>query len=119
MRKDTAMVIASNVWIATRGSILFALSLATLYLVLGYPARAQGQTDFAGTVLSVDAPAGKLSVKKADGGTRFTFVVNDKTQFAGVGVKNLADVKKGDSVTVTYVVSSSQYIAAKVAAKGK
>ena len=82
-------------------------------------ALAQGATDFVGTVLTVDAAAGKLSVKKADGGTRFTFVVNDKTQFAGAGVKSLADVKKGDSVTVTYVVSGSQYIAAKVAAKGK
>ena len=113
------MVIPSNVRISARRGILLALSLAVLYLGLGSPAPAQGPTDFAGTVLTVDAAAGKLSVKKADGGTRFTFVVNDKTQFAGAGVKGLADVKKGDSVTVTYVVSGSQYIAAKVAAKGK
>ncbi len=78
-------------------------------------ALAQGATDFPGTVLMVDPAAGKLSVKKADGGTRFTFIVTDKTQFAGAGLKSLADVKKGDSVTVTYVVSGSQYIAQRVA----
>jgi hypothetical protein len=93
------------------------ISLLTIGLFLSGTGRAlaQGATDFAGTVLAVDAAAGKLSVKRADGGTRFTFVVNDKTQFTGGGLKGLADVKKGDSVTVTYVVSGSQYIAQRVA----
>ena len=78
-------------------------------------ALAQG-TDFPGTVLLVDAAAGKLAVKKDAGGTRFTFVVNDKTQFEG-GVKGLKDVKKGDTVTVNYQGTGSQYLALKVTKK--
>lgn len=79
---------------------------------------AQGATDFTGTVLLVDPGSGKLSVKKEDGGTRFSFVVNAKTQFEGAGLKALKDLKKGDVVTVQYEVSGSQYIAQKVT-KGK
>jgi len=76
-------------------------------------------TDFPGTVLMVDPGAGKISVKKEQGGTRFTFVVNDKTKFNGPGWKSLADVKKGDQVNVTYAVSGSQYIAEHIAARPK
>ena len=57
---------------------------------------AETGTDFAGTVLTVDPAAGKLGVKKEGGGTRFTFVVNDKTQFSGPGLTSLKDVKKGE-----------------------
>jgi hypothetical protein len=78
---------------------------------------AENAVEFPGTVLAADAAAGKLTVKKQDGGTRFTFVVNDKTQF-GPPWKSLQDVKKGDAVTVTYATSGSQYIAQKVT-KGK
>jgi len=75
---------------------------------------AETGTDFAGTVLTVDPAAGKLGVKKEGGGTRFTFVVNDKTQFSGPGLTSLKDVKKGDSVTVTYMVTGSQYVVQKL-----
>ncbi len=44
-------------------------------------------------------------------------MVNDKTQFDGAGLKSLKDVKKGDNVTVNYVVTGSQYIAQKVSKK--
>ena len=91
---------------------LFCLSFIAVGLVL-----AQAGTDFPGTVLMVDPAAGKLSVKKDGGGTRFTFVVNDKTQFEGAGLKSLKDVKKGDNVMVNYVVSGSLYIAQKVSKK--
>ena len=90
----------------------FCLSFITIGLAV-----AQGGTDFAGKVLMVDAAAGKFSVAKEGGGTRFTFVVNDKTQFDGAGLKSLKDVKKGDNVTVNYVVIGSQYIAQKVSKK--
>ncbi len=80
---------------------------------------AETGTDFAGTVLTVDPAGGKLGVKKEGGGTRFTFVVNDKTQFSGPGLSSLKDVKKGDSVTVTYVVTGSQYVVQKITVKGK
>ena len=113
------MVIPSDLRIVTGRGICVALSLVVLCLGLGMPARAQAATDFAGTVLSVDAAAGKLSVKKADGGTRFTFVVDDKTRFEGAGLTSLKDVKKGENVTVNYVVSGSQYVAVKVTAKSK
>jgi hypothetical protein len=59
---------------------------------------------------------GKVTVKKDGGGTRFTFLVDDKTRFDG-GLKSLKDLKKDDKVTVTYVVTGSQYIAQKVARK--
>lgn len=73
-------------------------------------------TDFTGTVLLVDPTAGKLALKKEGSGTRFTFVVNDKTQFES-GLKSLTDVKKGDSLTVQYRVIGSQYVALKVMPK--
>ncbi|MGQ0694009.1 MAG: hypothetical protein ACT4OL_00355 [Nitrospiraceae bacterium] len=66
--------------------------------------------DFPGTVLKVDDAAGKLTVKKD--GTRFTFVVDGRTQYAGV--ESLKDLKAGDTVTVTYVVVGSQYVAQRV-----
>ena len=81
------------------------------------PVFSESGTEFGGTVLAVDAAAGKLTVKKEGGGTRFTFVANDKTRFEGSGLKSLKDVKKGDSVTVMYVVTGSQYFAQKVAKK--
>ncbi len=93
------------------------IPLLCLAFVGAGSAWAQG-TDFPGTVLMADPAAGKLAVKKADGGTRFTFVVNDKTQFEGAGLKSLKDIKKGDRVTVTYQVTGSQYLALKVT-KGK
>jgi hypothetical protein len=98
---------------------LSALIVAIAVLVLWsgpLPPRlhaAEG-TDFSGIVLLVDSAAGKLTVKKD--GTRFTFVVNDKTRFEG-GPQSLADLKKGDGVTVQYQVSSSQYVALKVTGK--
>lgn len=76
---------------------------------------AQVGTDFKGTVLA-DPAAGKLIVKKDEGGTRFTFVVNEKTQFIGSGLKTVADIKKGDHVVVHYVVTGSQYIAQTISA---
>lgn len=69
---------------------------------------------FVGEVLKVDVTAKKLTVKKADG-NRFTFVVNDKTVFAG-SRKSLDDLAKGDSVTVDYNVTGGQYLASKIAA---
>jgi hypothetical protein len=102
---------------------LLRKSLFTFSIILGIflsaiSVSAQTDTDFPGTILSADAAAGKLAVKKEGSGTRFTFVVNEKTQFIG-GPKSLGDLKKGDNVTVTYSVVGGQYIAQKVAAKGK
>jgi Cu/Ag efflux protein CusF len=100
-------------------NFLMALLIGSVLLAGTMSAFAETGTDFAGAVLSVDAAAGKLAVKKEPGGTRFTFVVNDKTQFSGAGVKSLADIKKGDNVTVKYVVSGSQYVAQTITVKGK
>jgi hypothetical protein len=97
--------------------------LVSVFLAMAWAdavtAHAQGGTDFPGTVLAADAAAGKLTVKKDDGGTRFTFVVNEKTQFAGDGPKSLAGVKKGDHVIVTYTVNGTQYVAQKVTSGSK
>jgi hypothetical protein len=76
-------------------------------------------TDFAGTVVMVDVASGKFGVKKEGGGSRFTFVVNEKTQFGGPDLRSLGDVKPGTLVTVNYSVKGSQYIANKVTATGK
>jgi len=97
-----------------------AVLLASITLVaLALPAwAADAGTDYPGTVVMVDASAGKLAVKKEGGGSRFTFVVNDKTQFEG-GLKSLKDVKQGSAVVVKYVTEGSQYTALKVTPKGK
>ena len=79
---------------------------------------ADSSTEYPGTVVMVDASAGKLVVKKDGGGSRFTFTVNDKTQFEG-GIKSLKDIKQGTPVTVKYVVEGSQYMALKITAKTK
>jgi len=77
------------------------------------PAQAAGGTEFVGMVLSVDMSSGKFAVKKDGGGSRFTFVANEKTQFDG-GVKALKDLKKDDHVAVLYQVQGSQYVALNV-----
>ena len=92
---------------------------AVLYGVLESnlaPARAEGGTEFVGTVLSVDTASGKFAVKKDGGGSRFTFVANEKTHFDG-GVKAMKDLKKDDHVAVLYQVQGSQYVALNVALK--
>jgi Cu/Ag efflux protein CusF len=81
--------------------------------LIGAPALAQNVVDFPGTVLKVDDAAGKLTVKKE--GTRFTFVVDGRTQYAGV--KALREIKAGDAVTVSYITMGSQYVAQKIAKK--
>ena len=80
------------------------------------PARAEGGTEFVGTVLSVDTASGKFAVKKDGGGSRFTFVANEKTHFDG-GVKAVKDLKKDDHVAVLYQVQGSQYVALNIALK--
>ena len=90
-----------------------AIMLVVCVAVLSAPVLAQNAVDFPGTVLKVDDASGKLTVKKD--GTRFTFVVDGRTQYAGV--KELKDIKAGDAVTVTYTVMGSQYSAQKVAKK--
>lgn len=77
---------------------------------------AETGTEFSGTVLTVDPATGKFAVKKDSGGTRFTFVANDKTQFEG-GPKSIKDLKQGDHVVVLYQVTGPQYIALKVSLK--
>jgi Cu/Ag efflux protein CusF len=89
------------------------LSLLLGLLVFALPFAAAEQ--FAGEVLKVDVAAKKLTVKKADG-NRFSFVVNDKTVFAG-SRKSLQDLAKGDSVAVDYSVTGGQYLASKIASQ--
>src|SRR2546423_15199143 len=103
--------------IRARDYVVLTWFFLCLCLIAIGPALAESGTDFPGTVLMVEPAAGKLSVKKDGGGTRFTFVVNDKTKFEGAGLNSLKDVKKRDNVTVNYVVTGSQYIAQKVSKK--
>jgi hypothetical protein len=77
-------------------------------------AQADNRIEFPGTVLSVDLTAGKFAVKKDGGGTRFTFVANDKTKFQGAGLTSFKDLKKDDKVMVLYHVQNSQYLAISV-----
>lgn len=91
--------------------MVLTIMLAACVGIIGAPVLAQNAADFPGTVLKVDDAAGKLTVKKD--GTRFTFVVDGRTQYAGI--KALKDIKAGDAVTVTYIVMGSQYIAQKIA----
>ena len=73
--------------------------------------------EFSGSVLKVDQSTGKFAVKKDGGGTRFTFVANEKTKFSGTGLASLKDLKKDDHVMVLYQVQGSQYLAASVTKK--
>ena len=107
----------ANPKVRARDYVVLAWFFMSLYVIAIGPALAESGTDFPGTVVMVDPAAGKLSVKKDGGGTRFTFVVNDKTKFEGEGLNSLKDVKKGDNVTVNYVVTGSQYIAQRVSKK--
>ena len=101
------------------GLLVIALAL-TVGLGLQTQAMAQqGTVEFAGKVLSVDVGAKKFAVLKEGGGTRFTFVANDQTQFTGEGLKHLNGLKKGDAVTVIYRVVGSQYQAQVVKRKTK
>lgn len=91
--------------------MVLTIMLAACVGIIGAPVLAQNAVDFPGTVLKVDDAAGKLTVKKD--GTRFTFVVDGRTQYAGI--KALKDIKAGDAITVTYIVMGSQYITQKIA----
>ena len=93
--------------------MVLTIMLAACVGIIGAPVLAQNAVDFPGTVLKVDDVAGKLTVKKD--GTRFTFVVDGRTQYAGV--KALKEIKAGDRVTVSYLVMGSQYVAQKIAKK--
>ncbi len=101
-----------------RTVIMLSFLMLCLLGMPGVSVPADTGTEFPGTVLSVDAATGKFAVKKDSGGTRFTFVANDNTQFEG-GPKSIKELKQGDHVLVLYQVTGSQYIALKVTAKGK
>ena len=106
--------------LGVRAAGLLAIAIA-LTIELGMQAQAMAQqvVEFAGTVLSIDVGAKKFAVLKEGGGTRFTFVANDQTQFKGEGLKTLSNLKKGDAVTVIYRVVGSQYQAQVVTKKTK
>jgi Cu/Ag efflux protein CusF len=89
------------------GVFLVVLCLA-LAIVPSTPAEEQ----FAGEVLKVDVSANKLTVKKPDG-NRFSFTVDSKTAFAG-SRHSLADLTKGDKVTVEFQMVAGQYKALKI-----
>src|SRR5207249_10079909 len=94
---------------AWTGGVLTLFCLSFFLIAIG-SALAESGIDFQGTVLMVDPAGGKLSVKKEGGGTRFTFLVNDKTQIEGACLNSLKDVKKDDNDTVNHVVAGSQYM---------
>jgi hypothetical protein len=95
-----------------------AVFFIVLLSVLGLSLIQAGEgTEFPGVVLMVDQAAGKFAVKKDGGGTRFTFVANEKTKFSGGGLSSLKDLKKDDHVVVFYHVLGSQYLAASIAKK--
>ena len=102
-------IIAQHIRVTLATAMLVACVAAASVSV----ALAQNAVDFPGTVLKVDDAAGKLTVKKD--GTRFTFVVDGRTQYAGV--KALKEIKAGDAVTVTYITMGSQYVAQKIVKK--
>ncbi len=98
-----------------RGTVLVGLVIVFL-LTPPRLVRAGDVVDFPGTVISADAAANKLAVKKDGGGTRFSFTMTEKTRFQGVS--GLKDLKKDDHVVVQYQVEGSKYLAVTVT-KGK
>jgi hypothetical protein len=96
------------------------MSLVVLLCLVGLgatSAQSTEGTEFPGTVLTVDQAAGKFAVKKDGGGTRFTFLADNKTTFSGAGLSSLKDLKKDDHVVVTYQVQGPKYLAIRVARK--
>ena len=93
------------------GMLLLAMCV---WMISAASAQVDSGIEFPGTVLTVDVTAGKFAVKKEGGGTRFTFVTNDKTKFQGAGLASLKDLQKGDKVIVLYHVQGSQYLAVSV-----
>ncbi len=93
---------------------LLVLVLCVLPLSLAW---ADNGIEFLGTVLMVDQGTGKFAVKKDSGGTRFTFVTDDKTKFQGASLGAIKDLKKDDKVVVVYQVQGSQYVALSVTKK--
>lgn len=100
--------------VALTGNVIPILLVASLGLVSLANVQAQTGTEFPGTVLMVDQATGKFAVKKDGGGTRFTFVANDKTKFQGTGLASLKDLQKDDKVVVLYHVQGAQYLAINV-----
>jgi hypothetical protein len=94
---------------------LAVICVVALLLNVTFAGLTQAEEQFAGEVLKVDTAAKKLTVKKPDG-NRFTFVVNDKTAFAG-NRKSLQDLTKGDRVTVDFQMSAGQYQALRIASQ--
>ena len=97
-----------------RHSGVLLLIVACICMMGIVSTQADDGIEFPGTVLTVDLAAGKFAVKKEGGGTRFTFVTNDKTKFQGAGLASLKDLQKGDKVVVLYHVQGSQYLAVSV-----
>jgi uncharacterized protein DUF5666 len=93
---------------------LAVICVVALLLTVTFAGLTQAE-QFTGEVLKVDTAARKLTVKKPDG-NRFTFVVDDKTAFAG-NRKTLQDLTKGDRVTVDFRMSAGQYQALRITAQ--
>lgn len=93
---------------------LAVICVVALLLNVTFAGLTQAE-QFTGEVLKVDTAARKLTVKKPDG-NRFTFVVDDKTAFAG-NRKTLQDLTKGDRVTVDFQMSAGQYQALRISAQ--
>jgi hypothetical protein len=101
-----------------RGTLVAVVVGLAILLGIGLTSvRSSDGTEFTGTVLTVDQVAGKFAVKKDGGGTRFAFVVNEKTTFSGTGLTSLKDLKKDDHVVVVYQVQGAKYLAARVTKK--
>ena len=96
------------------GIILVTVLLAAGWISVPVMVSAQNAVEFPGVVLKVDEAAGKLAVKNING-TRFAFTVDGRTRY--VGVNALKELVAGDTVTVTYIVMGSQYIAQTIAKK--
>ena len=103
---------------AIKCGLAAVVACLVVMLATGFsPLQAGEGTEFPGTVLMVDYATGKFAVKKDGGGTRFTFVANEKTKFSGTGLTSLKDLRKDDQVVVLYQVQVSQYRAASVTKK--
>jgi hypothetical protein len=104
----------NKITIAFQHSGAMLLLATCLWMTSVALAQADSGIEFPGTVLTVDQTTGKFAVKKESGGTRFTFVANDKTKFQGTGLASLKDLQKDDKVVVLYHVQGSQYLAISV-----
>jgi Cu/Ag efflux protein CusF len=98
-----------------------AVSLAAVALAFALPASAEDKPDkpkkrqYTGTIESIDATAGTVTLKKKDETKTFTCAPDCKMSTADKKEATLGDYKVGDKITVSYTEEDGKLLCKKMA----